>query len=132
MVVRSLLAGLIFLCFLYSLPAHAQIKSKGRASFYANSFNGQETANGEIFSQDSMTAAHRTLPFGTLVKVTNISNNKFVIVRINDRGPARKGSDIDLSKAAATKLDFIEEGIIKVRLKIIYLPKEEEVKKADE
>ena len=125
--VRYLITSALFLlALIFSLPANAQIKPKGKASFYANSINGHETANGEIFSQDSMTAAHKTLPFGTLVKVTNISNNKSVVVRINDRGPVRKDLSIDLTRAAAAKLDFIEEGIIRVRLQIISMPKEEE------
>lgn len=123
--VRYLITSMVFLLVLiFSIPSFGQKTIKGKASFYANFFQGQETANGEIFSQDSMTAAHRKLPFGTLVKVTNISNNKSVVVRVNDRGPKRKGSDIDLSKAAATQLDFIEEGIIKVRMQIISMPKE--------
>lgn len=120
-----LLFTYILLC-INALSAVAQIKPIGRASFYGKDFHGQKTASGDIFHMDSMTAAHRTLPFNTVVRVTNLENNKSVTVRINDRGPARRNRDIDLSKGAAAMLDFVEEGVIKVKMEILYLPKEEE------
>ena len=92
---------------------------EGIASYYANFFQGQITASGEPYDSLSMTAAHRSLPFGTVVVVTNLSNQKKVEVTINDRGPFVERRIIDLSKAAAKKLDFIERGIIKVRLEIM-------------
>lgn len=83
---------------------------KGKASFYAHKFDGRKTASGEIFSNKKLTAAHLKLPFGTLVRVTNLKNQKSIIVRINDRGPYIKGRIIDLTKAAADSLDFIHSG----------------------
>ncbi len=91
----------------------------GVASYYGVPFHGRPTASGEIFSQDSMTAAHLTLAFGTLLKVTNRSNGKTVVVKINDRGPFIAGRIIDLSKAAADSLDFIAQGLVTVDCEII-------------
>ena len=97
-----------------SKSADHNCKQTGQASYYADKFDGRKTANGEIFDQDKLTAAHKTLPFGTIVKVTNLTNNKTVIVRINDRGPFVAGRIIDLSKAAAKKIDLISAGVVKV------------------
>jgi rare lipoprotein A len=88
----------------------------GKASFYANMFQGRTTANGEIFDQNKMTAAHRTLAFGTKVRVTNLTNKKSVVVTINDRGPFVRGRIIDLSRRAAKQLGFIHAGVAKVRI----------------
>lgn len=84
----------------------------------------RKTASGELMHRDSMTAAHRTYAFGTRVKVTNLKNNKWVIVRINDRGPRSKSRVIDLSVAAARKLDMIQAGIVKVKVETILNLKE--------
>ena len=91
----------------------------GVASFYADKFEGRTTANGEIYFHDKKTAAHQTLPFGSIVKVTNLVNNKFTVVRINDRGPYVNNRIIDLSASAAKELEFIENGIVKVKLELI-------------
>lgn len=91
---------------------------EGIASFYADSFHGSKTASGEIYDKGAMTAAHRTLPFDTKVKVTNLENGRSVSVRINDRGPHVEGRVIDLSGAAARKLRMTETGTAKVRLEI--------------
>jgi len=88
----------------------------GKASYYANGFHGKKTANGEKFDKKEFTAAHRTLPFGTIVRVTNLNNGKMVFVKINDRGPFIKNRIIDLSKAAAKKLDMVDNGVGKVRI----------------
>lgn len=88
----------------------------GIASYYADFFEGRMTANGEIFKQDEMTAAHKTLPFGTEVIVENIESGTTVNVIINDRGPFIEGRIIDLSKAAATELGIIENGIQEVNI----------------
>lgn len=88
----------------------------GRASYYASRFDGRKTANGEIFSNKKLTAAHLTLPFGTILKVTNLKNNKSVVVRINDRGPYIKSRIIDLSHAAADSIDIIHSGWAMVKL----------------
>ncbi len=89
----------------------------GYASYYADKYEGRKTSNGEIFRQRKLTAAHKTLPFGTKVKVTNLSNGQTVRVRINDRGPFIEGRIIDLSKAAAKKVDMISAGVIKVKIR---------------
>ncbi|MEO6641166.1 MAG: septal ring lytic transglycosylase RlpA family protein [Chitinophagaceae bacterium] len=93
-----------------------KVVESGRASFYADKFNGRKTANGERFSNHKKTAAHKTLPFGTKVKVTNIKNGKSVKVRINDRGPFVAGRSIDLSKKAARKIGMIKDGVGNVQM----------------
>jgi len=90
----------------------------GYASYYGPGFHGKLTANGETFDMNSMTAAHKTLPFNTRVKVTNIENGKSVVVRINDRGPFVKGRIIDLSVEAAKRLDMMDSGIARVTLEV--------------
>ena len=92
---------------------------KGKASWYGSGFNGKKTASGETFNMNKLTAAHKTLKFGTLVRVTNLNNNKSVIVRINDRGPFKKGRVIDLSKKAALTVDMINDGVIPVKLELV-------------
>lgn len=91
----------------------------GTASYYADKFHGRKTANGEIFNMHDMTAAHKTLPFGTIVRVTNLGNNKSVKLRINDRGPFVKDRIIDVSLAAAKELDMLGTGTAEVRIDII-------------
>lgn len=91
----------------------------GLASFYDTIFEGRTTSSGSKFSNSKFTAAHRTLPFGTQVKVTNLENNKSAVVTITDRGPFIAGRIIDLSQAAAKKLDFIDSGIVEVRLEVV-------------
>jgi rare lipoprotein A len=88
-----------------SKGAFTSYDKKAKASYYADKFNGKKTASGERFSNGKLTAAHRKLPFGTKVKVTNIDNGKSVIVVINDRGPFSGGFDIDLSKKAYKKIE---------------------------
>jgi len=90
----------------------------GLASWYGAEFAGRRTANGEIFDPNKVTAAHRSLPFNTLVRVTNLENGHSVIVRINDRGPFKRGRIIDLSRAGASRLKFVNRGLVKVRLDI--------------
>ncbi|MBP7346369.1 MAG: hypothetical protein RL135_1164 [Bacteroidota bacterium] len=89
----------------------------GMASFYADKYVGRKTSNGEKFKQNKLTAAHKTLPFGTKVKVTNLSNGQSVKVRINDRGPFIQGRIIDLSKKAAKKIDLVNAGVTKVTIR---------------
>ncbi len=100
---------------------HAQepFVQTGVASYYGKEFHGSRTASGEIYSMWQLTAAHQTLPFHTLVKVTNLKNDKSVTVRINDAGPFLKGRIIDLSRQAALALDMIEHGTAKVRLEVV-------------
>lgn len=91
----------------------------GKASFYADKFEGAPTASGEKYRHNKLTAAHKTLPFGTKVKVTNQSNNKSVEVVINDRGPWVDNRVIDLSKSAAEKLDFVNQGLADVTIEVL-------------
>lgn len=91
----------------------------GTASWYSNSFEGRRTASGEIFSQKKLTAACNRLPLGTWVKLTNLRNNKTVIVKINDRMHPRMNRLVDLSRAAAAKLDFLSRGLTKVKLEVL-------------
>ncbi len=87
------------------------------ASFYGDGYHGRKTANGETFNKRKLTAAHKTLPFGTVVKVKNLSNGQTIKVRINDRGPFVKGRIIDLSEKAAQKIDMKKQGVAEVQLK---------------
>lgn len=91
----------------------------GKASFYARKFEGRRTANGERFRHDSLTAAHKTLPFGTVLKVTNLKNDSSVVVRVNDRLPKKSKRSIDLTMRAAKKLNFVRDGIANVRIEEI-------------
>ena len=91
---------------------------EGNASYYGDEFNGHTTSDGEKFNKDDLTAAHRTLPFNTTVKVTNLKNQKAVIVRINDRGPWKDDRIIDLSYEAAKRIGLIGSGTAKVRLEV--------------
>ena len=94
-------------------------KFYGKASYYADKFDGRTTANGEIFSQYKKTAAHRTLKFGTILKVTNLSNGLSVVVQINDRGPFVGDRIIDLSRAAAEAIKMINVGVADVECEVI-------------
>lgn len=91
----------------------------GTASFYADKFIGRQTSNGEIFSQDKMTAAHNTLPLGTWIRVTNLHNKKVVVVRINDRLHPKNPRLVDLSKSAAKKLGYTGQGLTRVKVEVI-------------
>ncbi|MBZ0178177.1 MAG: septal ring lytic transglycosylase RlpA family protein [Melioribacteraceae bacterium] len=99
-----------------------KIEDKGSmiASWYGPKFHGRVTANGESYDQMGYTAAHKSLPFGTILRLINPENGKSVIVRINDRGPYIKGRDIDLSKGAAIALGSLNTGVIKVNVQQIY------------
>jgi rare lipoprotein A len=97
-------------------PQHSGNATVGVASYYAAKFQGCPTASGERFDNGKLTAAHRTLPFGTKVRVTNLENGRSVTVRVNDRGPFVKGRVIDLSYAAAQRLEMVRTGVARVRL----------------
>ncbi|WP_082026456.1 septal ring lytic transglycosylase RlpA family protein [Flammeovirga sp. OC4] len=94
-------------------------KKRGQSSYYANKFHGRKTANGERFNMYAYTCAHRELPFDTYLKVTNLKNGRWVVVRVNDRGPFKSNRILDLSKAAASKINMIEDGIAKVEIEIL-------------
>ncbi|WP_298296282.1 septal ring lytic transglycosylase RlpA family protein [Hydrotalea sp.] len=101
----------------YTLGGSGRLHTEmGYASYYADKFEGRKTASGEAFHQSAFTAAHKHLPFGTQVSVINLSNQKSVIVRINDRGPFVRGRIIDLSKSAAKSLDMLRSGVAKVKI----------------
>jgi len=95
----------------------------GVASYYAEKYNGNSTSNGEIYNMNDMTAASNDLPFNTMVRVTNLDNQKSVVLRINDRGPFVKNRIIDVSKRAAEELGMIPSGTAKVRIDVIKLGK---------
>jgi rare lipoprotein A len=101
-----------------TLAASRRRDEVGLASFYGRAHDGRRTASGEIFDMSRMTAAHRSLPFGTRVRVKNLDNGREAVVRINDRGPFRRGRVIDVSWAAARKLGFVARGIARVRVTI--------------
>ena len=94
-------------------------REKGIASWYGGKFHGRKTASGERYDMNKMTAAHKTLPFGTRVRVTNLDTGRKVVVRINDRGPFVRGRVIDLSRAAARKVDMIQAGTARVLVEVL-------------
>ena len=100
-------------------PAHGRYAHTGWASYYARAHDGLRTASGEPYDMDELTAAHRTLPFGTRVRVTNLENGRRVVVRINDRGPFRKGRILDVSYAAARRLGMLGAGVARVRIRVL-------------
>lgn len=108
----------------FSLPAYCEdgYPKYGNASWYGKSFHGRLTASGQLFNQNAFTGANRTLPFGSVVRVTNLRNGKHVDVTINDRGPFIKGRIIDISRAAAREIGIIHHGVTRVRVSLIYLP----------
>lgn len=110
--------NILLLFILCSIAIQAQVQ-KGKASYYDDKFEGRKTSSGEIFQQAKATAAHRTLAFGTKLKVTNLKNKKQAVVIINDRGPFIRGRIIDLSKSVAKELDFLGEGVTEVEIEVI-------------
>lgn len=104
-------------CCLAGTPAGAA--QYGLASYYGPEFEGRATASGEIFDPRALTCAHRELPFGTRVKVTNMKNKKWTIVRVNDRGPWVAGRIVDLSRAAASQIGMIADGVVRVRIEVV-------------
>ena len=102
-----------------ALPIAVRSVSTGEASWYGPGFYGNRTANGELFRPGTLTAAHRTLPFGTKVRVTNLWNGRSAIVRINDRGPFHGRRVIDLAHGAASQLGLISSGIAQVKLEVL-------------
>lgn len=114
---------------LVSLPMSASARAiegysqKGKASYYHDSLQGRKTASGEIYRKGMPSAAHKSLPLGTKVRVTRLSNGKSIVVRINDRGPFVKGRIIDLSRRAARDLGIIKKGEAKVEVEVLSVPK---------
>lgn len=107
---------LFFVLFHLSTQAQTEI---GKASFYHNKFEGHGTSNGEVFRQKKYTCAHKTLPFGTWLKVTCLKNNHVIYVRVNDRLPKSSKRSVDLTLLAAEKLNFVRSGITQVSMEIV-------------
>lgn len=105
---------ILFTFLIFIIALHAQ--DIGHATFYGKRFNKRRTASGEMYHKDSLVCAHKTYPFGTLLKVKNLDNNKEVIVKVIDRGPFGKKRIIDLSHAAARELDMLRKGVIRVEI----------------
>jgi rare lipoprotein A len=122
-----LLLIILFSCFHLLLPAQDSLRVHepkpkvlyGTASFYSNKFNGRKTANGEIFSQQKMTAACNVLPLGTWIRVTNLRNGRSVVVKVNDRLHEKMKRVVDLSRSAAEKLGFIRSGLTRVKVEVL-------------
>ncbi|WP_308708888.1 septal ring lytic transglycosylase RlpA family protein [Marinoscillum pacificum] len=91
----------------------------GQASFYGGQFHGRPTASGEVYDMEKMTAAHRTLPFGTMIRVTNTNNGKSVVVKVNDRGPFVDSRIVDLSFGAAKEIEMVNDGVVDVTLELV-------------
>jgi rare lipoprotein A len=120
---------LTVVAFLISLPMSASAKvkeghtQKGVASYYHDSLHGRKTASGEIYNKKIRSAAHKSLPLGTKVRVSKLGSGKSIVVRINDRGPFVKGRIIDLSRRAAKDLGIIKSGVAKVEVEVLSFPK---------
>ncbi len=116
---------LVFFLALLATEGIAQVDSlliqEGTASYYGKKFQGRRTASGEVFSLDSLTAAHKRLPLGTVVRVTNLTNGLAVVVRINDRLPSYSKRQIDISRAAAEQIEMIRDGLAQVRIEAVDL-----------
>lgn len=112
--------GLLFLIQLTTVGQKDTCRCElGIASYYARAFEGRRCSNGEIFRHDSLTAAHKTMKFGTRVRVTNLKNDSVIVVRINDRLPKTSKRSIDLTKRGARQLNFVAQGLTRVRLEVI-------------
>ena len=110
-------------------PAAADA-SEGKVAYYGRKFAGRKTASGERFNPNALTMAHKTLPMGTLVRVTNLKNNKSVVVRVNDRGPSTADRVGDLSRAAAGKIRMLRSGVIDAKLEVVGTAKAHKAHKA--
>ena len=124
---RMTLKTVTFLCLLFLLKStllqgqssYLGTEIFGKASYYENVFYGRKTANGEILNRNAMSCAHQTLPFGTMIEVTNLTNNNSCIVRVNDRGPFIKKRVLDLTHAAAKRLNMLHKGVVNVKITIV-------------
>lgn len=130
---KVLTTGLALLCLITGM---AQKKQRGKASYYSKRATGARTASGQRLHHDSLTCAHKFYPFGTHLKVTNLSNNKSVIVKVIDRGPYRRGRIIDLSWAAAKEIDMLAQGVASVKIELAerpipFRPEEEKIPQID-
>ena len=120
------LAAALLSCAFFAADASAKPLQRGAASWYGPGFHGEETASGEIFDQREMVAAHRTLPLGSVIRITNLENGRRVTLRVIDRGPYgrnfRNGTIVDVSRGAARRLRFVRDGLVRIKLEVIRLP----------
>ncbi|HVX51298.1 MAG TPA: septal ring lytic transglycosylase RlpA family protein [Chitinophagaceae bacterium] len=114
---KTITCAIIAACCLLLASCGRYITENGKASYYGSEYDGKKTASGKVFNKNKLTAAHKTLPFGTVVTVKNISNGKTVRVTITDRGPYVRDRIIDLSEKAASEIGMLNQGVAKVRLK---------------
>ncbi len=115
---KKLVLGIFLLSFLI-LPGQADWTSDvGEASYYHDRFQGRPTASGELYQSTELTAAHRTLAFGTLIRVTRLDTDQSVVVRVNDRGPHKEGRVVDLSRRAAEEIGLVRSGVAEVRIEL--------------
>jgi rare lipoprotein A len=121
--IRKGLVAVLWIASVAALLPHPAAAAEGMASYYGGRFHGRRTASGQRFNQNALTAAHRSLRFGTRVRVTNARNGHSVVVTVNDRGPYARGRVIDLSRAAAGKLGMLSAGVAPVRLEVVGAPK---------
>ncbi|MBQ7634802.1 MAG: septal ring lytic transglycosylase RlpA family protein [Bacteroidaceae bacterium] len=120
---RKIFFGLILCAFAFLGTSQADAQTmRGKASYYAGKFHGRRTSSGEIFHKDSLTCAHRTLPFGTMLRVRNTSNGREVVVRVTDRGPFAAGRIVDLSLGAARQIGMVAAGVTGVEVEVISSP----------
>jgi rare lipoprotein A len=118
-IIRAMKAVVFLLLILFTAVPGLFAAQEGLASWYGGKFQGRTTSSGEVFDTNLMTAAHRSLPFGTIVKVTDQESGKSTLVKINDRGPFVEGRIIDLSRAAAEELDMVGRGVARVSLEVV-------------
>jgi len=118
-IIRAMKAVVFLLLILFTAVPGVFAAQEGLASWYGGKFQGRTTSSGEVFDTNLMTAAHRSLPFGTIVKVTDQESGKSTLVKINDRGPFVEGRIIDLSRAAAEELDMVGRGVARVSLEVV-------------
>ena len=116
---RKLMTSAVMLCLFMLFGGAIQAEDYGVASFYSDSFQGRKTASGEPYDKNKLTAAHKTYPYGTILKVTRLDNKKSVRVRVNDRGPYIKGRIVDLSRKAAERLSLISDGHARVMIEVV-------------
>jgi len=115
----KIFARILFLNLVFSISLIAQQEEVGIASYYSDKFHGKPTASGELYNKNAMTGAHKTLPFGTVLKVTRMDNGKSVRVKITDRGPFISGRVVEISRAAAEKIGLVKAGVAEVRLDVV-------------
>ena len=125
LITAGLLTG--FTPFVSSATADSGIDhvQKGIASFYHDSLHGHKTASGQVYNKHRLSAAHKTLPLGTQIRVTDTRTGRSIVVRVNDRGPFVKGRILDLSKAAARELGIVDRGVARVALKVLSTPRQD-------